>query len=300
MRIGSPSQNTPRRDAGGFTLIEVVMGLVILGILVAVVLPKFVDMRQSAQEKVCRHNRSVILREVHTREAIGRSADDKTIFESSSQADATNSAQAVLYDLFPSGQACPASGLVSVRAVGHGRNDYTFIASCSIHAPNSLIVTPGDGSALVNWFQTAFHDVLQVDKYNSLSELFIKGKNAEIDSGAAIVKTTIAAKVNEAINAAGIDASGVIWRIRRENWTGCDNGLSCSGRIDIRIADPKDAENADKTKVNDIKVTRFSIVVKYDADGRATFETTQTTEKSPLSWKTYAGKSYWVLKAIRS
>ena len=300
MHIGSISPNTSRRDDGGFTLVEIVMVLVILGILGAVVLPKFVDMRQSAQEKVCEHNRNTILSEVNTREALGRYAKDEKVFDSSSQSAAANSAQAVLYSLFPSGQACPASGLVSVRAVQHGKDDYTFTVSCSIHAPGSWVVTPGDGSALVNWFQTAFHDEQNLSGYKSLSELFSKGQNAEIDSGAADVSSTIAATVTAAMNAAGVDASGVIWRISRENWGygKCTDGKKCTGRIDIRIADPKDAENADKTKVNEITVTRYSITVTYDADGVATFQTTQTTETSPLSWKTFSGKSYWVLRKL--
>ena len=300
MCFGPLSQNTSRKDDGGFTLIEIVMVLVILGILVAVVLPKFVDMRQSAQASVCQHNRNAILTEINTREAAGRYAKDKTIFDSSSQAAAANSAQAVLNSLYPSGQACPSSGLVSVRAVQHGKDDYTFTVSYSIHAPGSWVVTPGDGSALVNWFQSAFHDQQNLSGYKSLSELFSKGQNAEIDSGAADVSSTIAATATAAMNAAGVDASGVIWRISRENWGygKCKDGKNCIGRIDIRIADPKDAAKADKSKVNEISVTRYSIVVKYDDDGRATFQTTQTTETSPLSWKTYSGKSYWVLRKL--
>jgi len=43
---------TSRQKAGGFTLVELVMVIVILGILAAVVLPKFIDLKSDANTAV--------------------------------------------------------------------------------------------------------------------------------------------------------------------------------------------------------------------------------------------------------
>lgn len=48
------------KSQGGFTLIELIMVIVILGILAAVAVPKFVDLSGSAQASACKANQGAI------------------------------------------------------------------------------------------------------------------------------------------------------------------------------------------------------------------------------------------------
>ncbi len=64
------NQFTPDKQyADGFTLIEIVMVLVLLGILSAVAVPKYFDLQEEAIAKKCQHNRGVVQSSVITQYA---------------------------------------------------------------------------------------------------------------------------------------------------------------------------------------------------------------------------------------
>ncbi|WP_443744501.1 hypothetical protein, partial [Sutterella sp.] len=178
---------------------------------------------------------------------------------------------------------------------------FFFTVTCSIHAPGSMIVTRTDGLAFVDWFKSAFHDPMVLGEYKSLSDLFVRGTGAELDSEAGNYKTTLTYIVAGAMANAGLDVSNVIWRISREQWKGwvCRTGTSCRGTIDILLADKADAKESNKNKP--IAVTKFTLTVIYDAKGNATFQTseTQTTARLELKNENEPNKNkYWVLNGV--
>lgn len=60
----------PRKQ--GFTMIEIVLVLVLLGILAAVAIPKYFDLQKSGRVKVCEHNRAVIVSTIEKQETLAR------------------------------------------------------------------------------------------------------------------------------------------------------------------------------------------------------------------------------------
>ena len=292
----------PRKQ--GFTMIEIVLVLVLLGILAAVAIPKYFDLQKSGRVKVCEHNRAVIVSTIEKQETLARYSKDVGIFDYKSQTGAAASAQHILNDMYPAGKketACPSGGIVTIKTTPAGNDKgFYFTAACSIHAPGSMIVTRTDGMAFVDWFKAAFHDPMDLGSYKSLTDLFVRGTGAELDSEAGKYKTTLTAVVAGAMANAGLDVSNVIWRISREGWRGCRYGKSCRGTIDILLADKADVNVSNKD--HRIDATKFSLTVIYDANGKATFETSETQTKALLEVKNEKnpGKNkYWVLNGVK-
>ena len=199
------------------------------------------------------------------------------------------------------GNARPSGGIVTIKTTPAGNDKgFYFTVACSIHAPGSMIVTRTDGMAFVDWFKSAFHDPMDLGSYKSLTDLFVRGTGAELDSEAGNYKTTLTAVVAGAMANAGLDVSNVIWRISREGWRGCRYGKSCRGTIDILLADKADVNVSNKD--HRIDATKFSLTVIYDANGKATFETSETQTKALLELKNEKNPNknkYWVLNGVK-
>ena len=296
----------------GFTLIEIVMVLVLLGILSAVAVPKYFDLQEEAQAKACQHNRGVVLSAIHMQMSAAKIADDSQLFDDSSDNEATESAQKVLKDFaIKQPPLCPSGGNFDVGAVKTSDGNYVYHVYCSVHAKspdgsadNDTVITKEHSAKFAEWLRDNF-SLLEGQGWSNpdpqyvgitdLSSFFsFKRMSAEIDSEAAVNKNTMAATVADALKTEGIDTSQIIWRLNKENWPDRCQGVKCSGTIVVTIANKSDViENHENQQ---IPVTQYKMKVTYgDRGTQPTLSLSDPKSTTALLLKKKNG-AYWALK----
>lgn len=301
-----------RSKAFGFTLIEIVMVLVLLGILSAVAVPKYFDLQEEAQAKACQHNRGVVLSAIHMQMSAAKIADDSQLFDDSSVDKATESARKVLKEDFSDKQQnlCPSGGHFSAKAVEMSDGNYEYHVYCDIHA---TVVTREEAHAFLQWLQDNFllsadqkwvNDYCKRQKYDcsDLSHFFgTTGSSTEIDSGAAINPQSMTTTVTNALKNSGLDTDNVIWRLEKApgGWNSC-KGTSCTGTMLVTIANKSDTVG--KNDGDPISVSQYKLTFTYGADGTITTKdlskTSTTTAKLEKKVNAALDKNtrYWALK----
>lgn len=287
-----------RSKAFGFTLIEIVMVLVLLGILSAVAVPKYFDLQEEAQAKACQHNRGVVLSAIHMQMSAAKIADDSQLFDDSSVDKATKSAQKVLKD-FAAKQPplCPSGGNFDVGAVKTSDGNYVYHVYCSVHT----VITRENSAKFSEWLRDNF-SLPEGQKWSNpqygdstdLSHFFSSNRmSAEIDSEAVVNKNSMAATVADSLKAGGIDTSQIIWRLNKENWPDRCQGQGCSGTIVVTIANKSDVieENINQP----IQATQYKMKVEYDADKKPTLSLSEPKSTTAQLVKKKNG-AYWALK----
>ncbi len=136
MKSGVCFDESIRRQTAGFTLIEIVLVLVLLGILGAVAAYKYFDMQEEAARIKCAYHRSLVVDDLQNRWALAVADSDRrsTIFPTAKTAESQ-----VLEDLKSSTKEalCPSGGEYEVDDNGGGdkdfENGYVFCVKCSLH-----------------------------------------------------------------------------------------------------------------------------------------------------------------------
>lgn len=207
-----------RRPAAGFTLIEIVMVLVLLGILAAVAVPKYFDLQEGADATKCKYHQSLVAKTLYQHFAMSQLMDDeaekKTLFDTTNNAE--NAVAAVMKEL--GGDTCATgkgnhceklctteTSYYTVTPVATGSN-YVFDVRCSVHgnavvANGSTVVTPDDATAMLRRLQDYYlgnisgatgngqFDFSSLDKfftrYNSGEKAEAPTENGHVDSEAA-------------------------------------------------------------------------------------------------------------------
>lgn len=259
-----------RSKAFGFTLIEIVMVLVLLGILSAVAVPKYFDLQKEAQAKACQHNRGVVLSAIHMQMSAAKIADDSQLFDDSSVDKATKSAQKVLEEDFSDKQQnlCPSGGTFSAAAVKTSDGNYEYHVFCNKHAP---VVSRDEADVFLKWLQDNFllpedqkwiNDHYKWYDCSDLSHFFsTTGTSTEIDSGAAAIPTSMAATVAAALKSSGLDTDNIIWRFEKAKgeWSNTCPSKGSTGTMLITIANKSDTTG--KKEGDLIAVSQYKLKV---------------------------------------
>lgn len=294
-----------RSKAFGFTLIEIVMVLVLLGILSAVAVSKYFDLQKEAQAKACQHNRGVVLSAIHMQMSAAKMADDSQLFDDSSVDKATESARKVLKEDFSDKQQnlCPSGGTFSAAAVKTSDGNYEYHVFCDKHAPASdapdgstsnTVISRDEAYVFLKWLQDNF--LLPEDK-KWINDHYKQYDCTEIDSGAAAIPTSMATTVAAALKSSGLDTDNIIWRFEKAKggWPNTCQGKGCTGTMLITIANKSDTTG--KNDGDSIAVSQYKLKVDYAGDGTITkkelSKTSTTTAK--LVDKVYKDNHYWVL-----
>ena len=299
-----------RSKAFGFTLIEIVMVLVLLGILSAVAVPKYFDLQKEAQAKACQHNRGVVLSAIHMQMSAAKIADDSQLFNDSSVDKATKSAQKVLEEDFSDKQQnlCPSGGTFSAAAVKTSDGNYEYHVFCNKHAP---VVSRDEADVFLKWLQDNFllpedqkwiNDHYKWYDCSDLSHFFsTTGTSTEIDSGAAAIPTSMAATVAAALKSSGLDTDNIIWRFEKAKgeWSNTCPSKGSTGTMLITIANKSDTTG--KKEGDLIAVSQYKLKVIYGDNGTITkkelSKTSTTTAKlvDKVNKELNKDNHYWAL-----
>ena len=243
------------RCAGGFTLVEVVMVLVLLGILAAVAVPKYFDIQAQAAATKCAYHRSLVIKTLHQRWAFTKIDESfRSVFPTPNEA-VTSVLNELGGDNCSGGNAClklcPTGGSYEVRFEGDDDAGYQFSVECTEHGltgpdglgdntePDRSLVKSDIAELLVKWLsgedrETAgYEQKIGNGAISSIDGFFTEANTGIIDSEAVGDFTnsrhqygtddttqkkigSMTELVNKALAAAGFDTSAVIWRMERD------------------------------------------------------------------------------------
>ena len=267
-RSAAASQNA------GFTMIEIVMALILLGILGGVALAKYFDLQEQAAAKKCQYHRSLIVKTLYQRWALEKIDGTGALFGS----DLDSTINAVMTELGGDGctnstaceKLCASGGEILVtHSEASDDSGVSFAVKCSVHG-GDVITTPVDAdkaTVFQNWLGDYYEKEINKGSLSSLDKFFTKYTNGVIDSEAADfvlegsygVYKSMAASLKEALKEDGIDTTDTIWRVTRSGYCTkvqgpCGYVAEVTVTIAKKTADMKDGDTVD-TYVYTSKIT---------------------------------------------
>lgn len=244
----NPFSDSDQLPETGFTLIEVVMVLVLLGILSAVAVPKYFDLQEDGNRRICGYNRGAILEELMKRSAIARISDDATVFDRSSQSAGLQSSEAIVAEMGGEGCIygkpcklhCPSGGTYTVTYARHADGNEDFSVTCFYHGKTAS--GSGESSSFFGLSDADFEAWLTKYYGSLLDGIFTESKGGKADAVIdSETQSPVLEKIRQALIGEGFDLNQSIITISRRDIGYVDS----HGEFIRAVGDPsKDNPNA--------------------------------------------------------
>ncbi len=276
MKSGVYFDESIRRRTAGFTLLEIVLVLVLLGILGAVAAYKYFDMQAESTRVKCAYHRSLVIDALQNRWALVVADPDRRseLFPLAEQA-----ASQVLTELngeacgdrVPCYKLCPAGGKYTVRAYENCNSSgthefedgYVFSVTCSEH-PGEVVsepegcsrITTTNAVDLMEFMKKIYQKPLENNvgaEVSTIDEYFTKANKDEVIHSELKGKynnwnygkyDSMTAIINEALRQAGINTEDVIWSLARTlgNQEGSGQEKHWVSELTLVLADKKQVQ----------------------------------------------------------
>ena len=310
MKSGVCFDESIRRQTAGFTLIEIVLVLVLLGILGAVAAYKYFDMQEEAARIKCAYHRSLVVDDLQNRWALAVADSDRrsTIFPTAKTAESQ-----VLEDLKSSTKEalCPSGGEYEVDDNGGGdkdfENGYVFCVKCSLHGDEGTEmekckksssssdseekqdpdkdITVDKAKTLMEYIRDIYSDDKGDGPISSINKFFevANGDGSAIQSEAKGDYNSYASGHNygsyksmtdivlEALEQAGYQTENIIWRLTEKgDWVKKGDKRYRRSAVLTLVVVDKDEATEKADTGRRVDAKKFELKVTFDSNGKVT------------------------------
>ena len=229
-------------NKAGFSLVEITMVLILLGILSAVAVPKYFDLQTEAHSVKCKYNRSVLMKAIDTR--IGLQVLTSGVDKAYTTDTVQNAIKAACEDIHGVVGAdgsciklCPDEGTYTVESEvdEHGAK---VAVNCSEHGGETLktVVSADKAELFQNWLGDIYEVPITGGNRGSLADFFSDEADGVVDSEAAGLYfgsygnfQSMTDAVLQALSDQKFDTQNTVWRISRSGY--CSAGPGPCGYV---------------------------------------------------------------------
>lgn len=255
--------------SAGFTFIEIVVVILVLSILCAVGVPKFIDLQSKASADKCQQHRAMLAQVLHDRSTLEVTGAMKLNMSSSFSTSVNAAVNEIMMELGGGDSSCrigshcdelcPTEGAYYKVSYTRTSNDFLkFYVTCQVHGGevggDTQIGSQSNAMDFMNWLTGTGKGNNNYEKAlwengKSLDNFFTKNPTKSIDSEAMTLSdcgeeyANLPVLINQALAKSGLDMQDVVWRLSRDQ-LGVIDGM-WNSRLVLVMADKSAPVGAD-------------------------------------------------------